>query len=291
MNAVTDTLPHNANRHMWAKIPSAICKICTGKQTLVHVLNCSLTALKNRRYNLDILRALSAFTSNHLPDRYQMTSDLPEEQYSFPQQEATSEERPDIVLWSSIAIHLIELTVSFETGFEEAVDRKRRQYSTLATQCTERGYKTAIHTIEVGSRGFTNIPSLENFYCLLKTPRKKEAELEQEIVRKCIAYTHMIYGVQETGRNSQFIATHLSLIIPPCPCMISIVFILVETSGAFGPSALAFLHEIGRRIKTQTGDPSSTYYLLQHISIAIQRGNTESVLGTMSHATDLPLFF
>ena len=67
--------------------------------------------------------------------------------------------------------------------------------------------------------------------------------------------------------------------------------VAVETSGAFGPSALAFFHEIGRRIKTQTGDPSSTYYLLQHISIAIQRGNTESVLGTMSHATDLPLFF
>ena len=197
MNAVTDTLPHNANLHMWAKIPSATCKICPGKQTLVHVLNCCSTALKNRRFNLrhdDILRALSAFASNHLPDGYQITSDLPEEQYSFPQQVATTDERPDIVLWSSNAIHLIELTVPFETGFEEAADRKKRRYSTLATRCTERGYKSAIHTIEVGSRGFINIPSLENFYCLLKTPRKKEkAELEQEIVRKCIACSYEIW--------------------------------------------------------------------------------------------------
>ena len=68
--------------------------------------------------------------------------------------------------------------------------------------------------------------------------------------------------------------------------------VAVETTGTFGPSALAFLHEIGRRIKIQTGDQSSTYYLLQHISIAIQRGNVESVLGTMSHSSaNSPLFF
>ena len=68
--------------------------------------------------------------------------------------------------------------------------------------------------------------------------------------------------------------------------------VAVETTGAFVPSALAFLHEIGRRIKIQTGDQSSHYYLLQHISIAIQRGNAESVLGTMSHSSaDSPLFF
>ena len=93
MNAVTDTLPHNANLHMWAKMPSATCKICPGKQTLVHVLNCCSTALMNRRFNLrhnDTLRTLSAFASNHLPDGYQITFDLPEEQYSFPQQVATT---------------------------------------------------------------------------------------------------------------------------------------------------------------------------------------------------------
>ena len=37
----------------------------------------------------------------------------------------------------------------------------------------------------------------------------------------------MIYGVKETGWNSQCIATHHPLMLPPCPCMISIVFILV----------------------------------------------------------------
>ena len=185
MNAVTDTLPHNANLYTWAEIPSPTCKICPGKQTLVHVLNCCTTTLKNRRYSLrydDIHTALSAFASNHLPDGYQMISDLPEEQYSFPQQVAHTDERPDILLWSSNAIHLIELTVPLKTGFEEAADKKRRQYSTLATQCMERGYK---YSIEVGSRGFINTPSFENFYRLLKTPRKKETvELEQEIVRK-----------------------------------------------------------------------------------------------------------
>ena len=67
--------------------------------------------------------------------------------------------------------------------------------------------------------------------------------------------------------------------------------VAVETTGAFSPSALAFLHEIGRRIKIQTGDQSSTYYLLQQISIAIRRGNVESILGTISHSSaNSPLF-
>ena len=39
LNAITDTLPHNSNLHLWGKVPSPACKLCSEKQTLYHVLN------------------------------------------------------------------------------------------------------------------------------------------------------------------------------------------------------------------------------------------------------------
>jgi hypothetical protein len=55
----------------------------------------------------------------------------------------------------------------------------------------------------------------------------------------------------------------------------------VETAGPFGPNALNLFKEIGRQIKLTSGDSLSTYHLFQHVSVAVQRGNAASVLGTI----------
>jgi len=57
--------------------------------------------------------------------------------------------------------------------------------------------------------------------------------------------------------------------------------IAVETFGAWGPEAIAFVSELGRRISAVTGEPRSTLFLRQRIDIALQRGNAASVLGIM----------
>ena len=62
--------------------------------------------------------------------------------------------------------------------------------------------------------------------------------------------------------------------------------IAIETSGVFGPEALSFLRELGRRIKAETGEPRSLQFLLQRIAVAVQRGNMAAVLGT-SPPTDI----
>ena len=50
LNAAHDTLPHNANLHLWGKSPArSVCKV--EPQTLIHVLNARKTALDGRRYN------------------------------------------------------------------------------------------------------------------------------------------------------------------------------------------------------------------------------------------------
>ena len=58
-----------------------------------------------------------------------------------------------------------------------------------------------------------------------------------------------------------------------------IQLVAIETSGAFGPSTMAFLKELGRRISRATGEPRSTQFLLQRLSAAVQRGNAAAVLG------------
>ena len=56
--------------------------------------------------------------------------------------------------------------------------------------------------------------------------------------------------------------------------------IAIETSGVFGPEALSFLKELGRRLKAETGEPRSLQFLLQGIAVE------EAVLGTVP-STDI----
>ena len=56
----------------------------------------------------------------------------------------------------------------------------------------------------------------------------------------------------------------------------------VETSGVFSSEAQMFFREFGRRIKDESGEPQAYQYLLQGISVAVQRGNAAAALGTSS---------
>ena len=50
-----------------------------------------------------------------------------------------------------------------------------------------------------------------------------------------------------------------------------------------GPSSRSFLKELGRRVTAETGEARETSYLLQRLSVAIQRGNAAAVLGCAAH--------
>lgn len=64
-----------------------------------------------------------------------------------------------------------------------------------------------------------------------------------------------------------------------------------ETLGSWGDSAKEVIAEIGRRIKEHTGDQRSSDYLRQKLSLEIQRGNAESVLGTVEDPRTLDALF
>ena len=61
--------------------------------------------------------------------------------------------------------------------------------------------------------------------------------------------------------------------------------IAIESSGACGPLTLEFLRDLGNHIRQATGEESSFMYPLQRLSVAVQRGNAASILGTSVHCS------
>ena len=56
--------------------------------------------------------------------------------------------------------------------------------------------------------------------------------------------------------------------------------VAIETSGVFGPESLSFIRELGWQIVHVTAEVNSTNYLMQRLTVAVQRGNSAAVLGT-----------
>ena len=52
--------------------------------------------------------------------------------------------------------------------------------------------------------------------------------------------------------------------------------IAIETSGVYGSETLKFLKELGHRLKQASGECNAYSYLLQRLSVAVQRGNAAS---------------
>ena len=138
LNAVTDTLPHNVNLCKWKKLSSPQCQLCGETQSLAHSLNSCQKALVLGRYSIrhdGVLKVIVDFLQCHMAAGFQITADLPGQQYTFPQDIVPTDLRPDIVMWSTSAIYLVELTVPFETNIVGAAERKAHRYLPGTCQC------------------------------------------------------------------------------------------------------------------------------------------------------------
>ena len=76
----------------------------------------------------------------------------------------------DMILWSDPQqfVVLADLTVCFETNFEDSSQGKRSKYQDLLESCTANGYQTDLITLEVGSRGFLNLAGFNKLSKVLK---------------------------------------------------------------------------------------------------------------------------
>ena len=67
--------------------------------------------------------------------------------------------------------------------------------------------------------------------------------------------------------------------------------VAVETFGAWGPEGISLVQTIGKKLQDLTGEKRSTFFLFQSISMAVQRGNATSVLGTVKSGEKLDEVF
>ena len=58
--------------------------------------------------------------------------------------------------------------------------------------------------------------------------------------------------------------------------------VAIETMGAVGSKSVVLLRDVGRRIAEETGEVRARDFLFQRLSVAVQRGNCASVLGTIT---------
>ena len=82
----------------------------------------------------------------------------------------------------------MELTIPFEAGMAEAVERKRAKYEELLGACAP-SQRTAHLIIEVGSRSFINTPSLGWALSPPDTIKKTGAQRTQEADHEKVHYS------------------------------------------------------------------------------------------------------
>ena len=67
--------------------------------------------------------------------------------------------------------------------------------------------------------------------------------------------------------------------------------IAIQTFGAWGKEGLKFIKEVGRKITQISNDKNATNHIIQAISMAVQRGNAASIIGTLGPQRKLDDYF
>ena len=76
-----------------------------------------------------------------------------------------------------------ELTISYETNFEVAAERKEEKYEELVTGAYNAGYETELITLEVGSRGVINPAGFHNLKTTLNITTSEMTKLMVELCK------------------------------------------------------------------------------------------------------------
>jgi hypothetical protein len=81
--------------------------------------------------------------------------------------------------------------------------------------------------------------------------------------------------------------------IKPFPCFfdVRIKGLAFETLGPWCKETIDFINVIGDRLIAESGDSKSKKFLFERISLAIQRGNAESIRGTFPDSALLSEIF
>ena len=209
LNAAQDTLPHNPNLSVWRRGEglSGQCKLCSQRQTLLHILNHCQVVLGLRRFNIrhdNMLKIIFDQLQHQCAQEFQIAADLPGSTYSFPSFVASTDMHPDIVMWSNAkqVMILVELTVCFETNLVDASLRKAKSiYQNLHEACTANGYSTSLVTLEVRSRGFLNIHGFQKLFEHFPLSKEEKISLLKYVTKEAILGSQRIWTARNRAIN------------------------------------------------------------------------------------------
>ena len=175
----------------------SFCPLCHQHQSLLHVLNNCEVARDLRRYNVRhdaVLQEIVTAIQPHLPSTTLLTADV-SDTYNFPLHIVSTDLRPDLVWWDDTtrSLCLAELTVCFETNFEQAASRKSAKYADLAEQAKLNGYRSTVLTIQVGSRGVPDYLSFSHLARILHMSDRKLSKLLEGVSREALLGSFTIW--------------------------------------------------------------------------------------------------
>jgi hypothetical protein len=96
-----------------------------------------------------------------------------------------------------------------------------------------------------------------------------------------LAASHLNHAVLRPGAVATDAENRKSAKYRSLAAFYSFTPIAVETLGALGDEASNFFSDLGHRIAAVTAEPRSLQFLLQRLSVAVQRGNAACVIGTV----------
>ena len=97
----------------------------------------------------------------------------------------------------------------------------------------------------------------------------------QSYVNQCSKLAGAAADLREDNKNSKYKELAENYCFVP---------VGIETLGAWGTEGHKLVKQIGEKVAEETGEKRATSYLFQQISIAIQRGNSSCILGTVPHS-------
>ena len=92
-------------------------------------------------------------------------------------------QRPDVVIWNRAkkVVHLLELTVPWESNLGDAEERKNARYEGLVEACEEEGWTAQHSHLGVGARGYVDRKLLHLFQYEMGFTPKETKQLREEL--------------------------------------------------------------------------------------------------------------
>ena len=204
---LTNTLATRTNLFKWSIGQSSACSFCLQSETLQHVVSSCKSYLDQGRYTWrhDSVLNFIANTLSALPG-CSIYADLPA--FLSPSLVTGDSLRPDLhLITKNNTLHILEVTIEFETNIKVNSDRKALKYNPLHHDLRSKYIKTKFINLSLGALGTVGSSS-DSFTELLKAvdfDSKMQKAILSRIMNITIRCTYYIFCC----RNKPWTSTKL----------------------------------------------------------------------------------